>query len=148
MNIETAVEDFGVKKRIEFKRIQTLSQLIDFENKLDNDSFKHELLDNVCNTFRNMKKFEKSHRRFAYKIIDTFTKRKLYLVFSWSDKRSRRGKKNASLEKHSIFIDFIFQAIQKKMPRFRVSELEDVFQTLCRNKNSQIGDSSSEDVKT
>lgn len=136
--------DQVMKKPLEFKRIRSVNDLYVFEKKLENESFRSELLSSISYTFRNMKKYDKSERRFAYKIIDTFTKRRLFSFFSWSGKKSRNGKKNHCLEKHSVFIGFILSAIRIKISKFELCNLEDIFQILCRNKNSTTECSSSE----
>lgn len=120
-----------------FDRISDQSELIEFESKLNDKSYEAALYEFIDAKFKNMNKFSKSHRRFAYEIIDTFCNRDLYMNFSWSGKRGRDGKSNASLQDNQIFINFIFALITSKMPTFEFNELEDIFSVLCRNKNSK-----------
>lgn len=119
-----------------FKKICNQSELTAFESKLNSDSYKAELHAFIDSKFKNMKKYSKSYRRFAYDIIDTFCGRELYTEFSWSGKARRDGQKNFSLQYNVIFINFIFAMIQIKMPSFEFGELENIFSVLCRNKNS------------
>lgn len=117
-----------------FNKISDQSELIEFESKLNDKSYEESLHEFIDSKFKNMEKFSKSHRRFAYEIIDTFCSRELYTNFSWSGKKGRDGKDNASLQDNLIFINFIFAIIKSKMPTFEFYELEDIFSILCRNK--------------
>lgn len=139
----------GTEVRItKFKRICNQSELFAFESKLNSDSYKAELRKFIESKFKNMEKYSKSYRRFAYDIIDTFCSRELYTEFSWLGKRSRDGKRNYSLQDNVIFINFIFAMIQIKMPSFKFGELEDIFTVLCRNKNSHNSKSTEQDAYT
>lgn len=123
-------------KPFAFKRLKTKQDLISFEKRLENDDYRNNMLKSFVETFQNMDKYQKSHRRFVYKAIDMFTKRRLFSIYSWTGK-ARNGQKNMSLEKHTVFSQFIYSAIKRKLPKFKFSELEDIFQSLCRNKNSK-----------
>lgn len=134
-----------LRKPMNFKRIEDLEALRNFERKLDDEKYMTDTLNEVSIFFGDVTKYKKSPRIFAYKVIDLLTKRKLYSKFSWTGKRKRNGEKNNCLEKHTVFIDFIFTAIHLKIPEFELCELEDIFQILCRNKNTKFDDIGSEE---
>lgn len=134
-----------LRKPMDFKRIEDLRALKNFEKKLNDEKFMTDTLNEVSVFFGDVTKYKKSPRIFAYKVIDLLTKRKLYSRFSWTGKKKRNGEKNNCLEKHTVFIDFILSAIHLKIPEFELCELEDIFQILCRNKNTKTDDTSSED---
>lgn len=119
-----------------FVRIKDQNDLISFEKKLNDENYKKKLLNLFADTFQSMDKFQKSNRRFAYKAIYMFAKRRLFSLYSWTGK-ARNGQKNMSLEKHTVFLNFIHGAIKRKLPNFKFSELENIFQSLCRNKNAK-----------
>lgn len=127
-----------------FKRIRDVKALLNFESQLENDQYLCEMVKKVQDTFVNTDKYKRSPRNFAYKVIVMFTKRKLSLQYSWTGKKQRNGGKYHSLEKRSAFIGFILRAIQIKMPNFERSDLDDIFQSLCRNKYAKVDDTSSE----
>lgn len=121
---------------MKFKKICNQSQLSEFEMKIVDNNYKSSLFDFVNLKFQNMEKYVRNYRRFAYNVIDTFSRRHLYSEFSWSGKQTRDGKTNLAFQDKIILINFIFGVIQSKMPEFRYSELEDIFNSLCRNKNT------------
>lgn len=120
-----------------YKKIRKHSDLVEFEIKLKNDAFKANIQKVVDSKFKNMEKYSKSFRRFGYALIDTFCSRKLFKQYSWSGKRTRNGNKNYPLQDNVVFINFIFDLINSKMPTFSFADLEDIFSVLCRNKNSR-----------
>lgn len=119
-----------------FRKIRDHSKLIEFETKVVDSGYKAKLLEFIDLKFQNMEKYSKSYRRFAYDIIDTFSSRQLYKEFSWMGKKTRDGKINHPFQDNIVFINFIFGVIQNKMPKFKFSELEDIFTVLCRNKKT------------
>lgn len=120
-----------------FKKIRKHTDLVEFEYKLKNDTFKANLQEIFNSKFKNMEKYAKSYRRFGYDVIDTFCSRKLFKQYSWSGKKTRHGKKNYSLQENIAFINFVFDLIYSKMPEFGYGDLENIFSILCRNKNSR-----------
>lgn len=134
-----------IRKPMDFKRIKDFKALKNFENKLDDEAYMMDTLNKVSNFFGDISKYKKSPRIFAYKVIDLLTSRKLYAKFSWTGKKKRNGEKNHCLEERTVFIDFILSAIHLKIPTFELCELEDIFQILCRNKNTKTDDTSSDE---
>lgn len=124
-------------KLTRFKRIRQPSDLIEFQNKLKNEAFKANIRGFVVDKFKNMDKYSKNFRRFGYDMIDTFCSRKLFKQFSWTGKKTRNGNRNYSLQDNVAFMNFIFDLIHSKMPKFSYGDLEDIFSILCRNKNSR-----------
>lgn len=129
-------EESDCEEPFNFKRIKTVSEFINFEKSLKERNYANNLLKKISKQ-RNLKKYRNNQRRLAYKIIDLFTRRGLYCNFSWSGKKSRNGQKNICFEKHSVFIRFILKTIREFVREFDSYELDNIFQSLCRNKNSQ-----------
>lgn len=119
-----------------FEKIRNLTDLLAFEKKLKNNEYKMQLHHFIDAKFKNMEKYDKCYRKFAYDVIDTFCKRSLFTIFSWSGKKSHGGNNNLPLKDNIVFINFIFGCIQNKMPDFGFAQLENIFSILCRNKNS------------
>lgn len=125
----------------DFRRIRTPNDLSSFEQRLEDEGYKSSLMKIVKSKYENSTKYRNSSRRFAYKVIDLFSKRKLFSSFSWTGK-ARNGQKYMALEKHTRFFNFLLDAIKIKMKNFDSNDLEDILQGLCRNKKSARSESS------
>lgn len=129
------------------KMIENRADLIAFEAKLKNNSYKIQMQEIINSKFKSMEKYLKNYRRFGYAIIDTFCSRELFNEFSWSGKRSRDGQENYSFQDRIVFTNFLFEIIVSKIPTFPFSDLEDILSILCRNKHSILSGQKNTDSK-
>lgn len=128
------------------EKLASLQDLIEFEQSLNDGKFKSSLIDHVRDKFKNMSKYEDSIRKLAYDVIDTFTNRCLFKLFSMNGK-SRNGEENLALRDHPTYINFIFQCILQLSPKYKYEWLENVFGVLCRNKNTAMKTETCKKVK-
>lgn len=131
------VKNSDPKTAMPIDKLATLQDLIKFEESLADGSFKSCMVDHVKEKFINMSKYDDSTRKLAYDVIDTFTNRCLFKLFSMNGK-SRNGEENLALRDHPTYINFIFQCILQLSPKYKYEWLEHVFGVLCRNKNTAV----------
>lgn len=121
-----------------FEKLKVLPDLIRFEENLENNNYKSALLNDLKeNHFKDINKYVDCKRKLAYEMIDLFVDRILFNNFSWLGKPSRDGTENISFKSHSIFINFIFDALEMISGSrivIKFVDLENIFQSLCRNK--------------
>lgn len=119
-------------------KINSLASLDEFEALLENSGIKTSLIKQMKKKFeKSMPKYDGCQRKFAYDVIDTFTDRELFKLFSWKGKDAKNGESNKCFENHTTYINFIFESILVNDSKFKYEWLEAVLNVLCRNKNSK-----------